>query len=126
MADTDRLVEIWRQIIVGAGKSWVVFEHGTCVVLVEPADDLAARAVAILGEFGPVQAGTPAADFGTVPLDAAPGWVVTGHHPDVLTYVAPGEVGEPDNLAVGLTGRAKRDLDGHELTVVHVEDKRGL
>ena len=124
MADTDRLVETWRQIIVGDGRSWVAFEHGTCVVLAEPADDLAVRAVEILREFGPVRTGTPAADFGTVPLGAAPGWVVTGHHPGVLTYVAPGELPEPDNLAVGLTGRSKRDLDAHELTVVHVEDKR--
>ena len=43
----------------------------------------------------------------------------------MLTYVAPEEVSEPDNdLAIGLTGRAKRDLDARELTVVHVEDRR--
>jgi len=44
--------------------------------------------------------------------------------PDVLTYVAPEEVAEPTNLMVGLIGRAKRDCDGQELEVVHVEDRR--
>lgn len=127
MADKDPLIETWRQIIEGDEKSWVLFENGTCVILVDPADDLAAQAVAILREFGPVQPGSPSADFGTVPLDKAPGWVVTGHHPDVLTYVDPGEVPEKDEnttLAVGLIGRAQRDQDAQDLTVIHVEDKR--
>ena len=127
MAETDPLVETWRQIIVGDGKSWVLFKHGTCVVLVEPGDDLADRAVAVLREFGPVQPGSPAADFGTIALESAPGWVVTGHHPDVLAYVSPGEVAQVDdnlNLAVGLAGRAKRDQDARHLTITHVEDKR--
>ena len=132
MADKDPLVDTWRQIIVGDEKSWVLFEHGTCVVLVDPADDLAAQAVAILREHGPVRAGSPSADFGTVPLESVPGWVVTSHHPDILTYVSPDDVGEDDitqdddntPLAVGLTGRADRDRDAHDLTVIHVEDKR--
>jgi hypothetical protein len=51
--------------------------------------------------------------------------VVTGHHPDVLTYVSPTEAEEDaSTLAVGLTGRSKRDRDGTELNVIHVEDKR--
>jgi hypothetical protein len=127
MAETDPLVETWRQIIVGDEKSWVLFNHGTCVVLVEPGDDLADRAVAVLREFGPVQPGCPAADFGTVTLDSGPGWVVTGHHPDVLTYVSPDEVSQTDDnlhLAVGLTGRLKRDQDARDLTITHVEDRR--
>ena len=125
MSDVPELVQTWRRIIVGDHKSWVLFAHGTCVVLLDPADDLADQAVGIMREYGPVHVGSPAGDFGTIDLDAAPGWAVTGHHPDVLTYVAPEEVSEPDNdLVVGLTGRAKRDLDGRELTVVHVEDRR--
>ncbi|WP_026405229.1 hypothetical protein [Actinomadura rifamycini] len=122
---TEELVAVWRDVITGDHKSWVLFEHGTCVILMEPEDDLAVQATGLLREFGPVQAGTPAGDFGTIDLDAAPGWAVYGHHNDVLTYVAPEEVGdEPSDLAVGLLGRSKRDQDGKELTVVHVEDKR--
>ncbi|WP_129308619.1 hypothetical protein [Streptomyces sp. L2] len=55
---------------------------------------------------------------------AAEGWVVTGHHRDVLTYVAPGEPGDRSQTAVGMYGRGKRDRDGTELRVIHVEDDR--
>jgi len=132
MADKDPLVDTWRQIIVGDEKSWVLFAHGTCVVLVSPAGDLAAQAVTILREHGPVRAGSSSADFGTVPLESVPGWVVTSHHADILTYVSPDDADEDDitqdddttPLAVGLIGRANRDRDAQELTVIHVEDKR--
>ncbi|MFF9869547.1 hypothetical protein ACF1G0_29795 [Streptomyces sp. NPDC013953] len=55
----------------------------------------------------------------------ADGWVVTGHHQDVLTYVAPDEPSGQDNLAVGMCGRSKRHRDGTQLHIVHVEDRRG-
>ncbi|MDG4826282.1 hypothetical protein O7635_30905 [Asanoa sp. WMMD1127] len=121
------LAAVWRRIIRGEGKSWVAFAHGTCVVLPapRPRDDLAKRAIDILREYGPVHPGSPAGDFGTIELEDGPGWVVWGHHNDVLTYVGPDEVDDDDgDLAIGLHGRGKRDSDGHELTVVHVEDKR--
>ncbi|AEB46797.1 hypothetical protein VAB18032_28631 [Micromonospora maris AB-18-032] len=50
--------------------------------------------------------------------------MVYGHHDDVLTYVGPDEISDGSDLAVGLYGRHKRDRDGHELDVVHIEDKR--
>lgn len=117
---------VWRRVVVGDGKSWVVFRHGTCVVLPAPRPraDLAAAAVRILRRYGPVQAGTPAGDFEVVTLDPGPGWVVLGHHPDVLNYVDPGEVSDGDDAFVGLLGRAGRDRDGRELEVAHVEDRR--
>lgn len=121
------LADRWRQIIIGENKSWVVFAHGTCVILMEPVADLEAAAVEILREYGPVHAGTPAGDFGTITLDPGPGWVVYGHHNDVLTYVGPDEIdgdGADGDLAIGLYGRSKRDQDGRELQVVHVEDNR--
>jgi hypothetical protein len=124
MAGVEELVDTWRQVIVGEHKSWVLFASGTAVVLVDPADDLAGQAVGILREYGPVHPGSSAGDFATIDLTPAPGWVVTGHHPDVLTYVAPDEVSPVSDVVVGLTGRAKRDRDARELTVVHVEDKR--
>jgi hypothetical protein len=128
MADVGELVETWRQIIIGDQKSWVLFAYGTCVVLVSPEQDLAGQATEILREHGPVHPGSPAGDFTVISGAGAPGWVITYDHPDVLNHVAPDEVAEPsdrgDDLHVGLTGRAKRDRDGHELTVLHVEDKR--
>jgi len=132
LMDTEELVSTWRQIltrpnIVGDAKSWVMFDHGTCVVLPEPhpEDDLGERAVSLLAEYGPVHIGSPAADFAVVRLEDLPGWCVSCHHDDVLTYVEPGDVTRgAGDLEVGLCGRSKRHMDGTELTVAHIEDER--
>jgi hypothetical protein len=124
--DAEELVEVWRQIIVGDSKSWVLFENGTCVILMQPESDLAAQATALLEEWGPVQVATPSADFNVIELAEQPGWVVTCHHPDILTYVPPDEFAtpEPAEVLVGLAGRSMRDQDASDPHVVHVEDKR--
>jgi hypothetical protein len=121
------LVPIWRSIILGDQKSWVLFKNGTCVILMEPEADLSVQAVALMKEWGPVHAGCPAGDFGTIELTNAPGWVVTSHHNDILTYVGTDEINEadPSDLVVGLFGRGKRDQDAQELEIIHVEDRRG-
>ncbi|MFI5760403.1 hypothetical protein ACIA8F_05605 [Streptomyces sp. NPDC051563] len=122
--NTEMLIDVWRRILVNPRASWVLFEQGTCVVLTAPDGELAGQAAAILREFGPVHAGSSAGDFGAIELKDADGWVVTGHHNDVLTYVGPDEVGDPSELTVGLCGRSKRHRDGTDLRVVHVEDGR--
>jgi hypothetical protein len=126
MMDPAESAAAWRDVINGPDKSWVVFENGTCVVLTDPADDLAGQAVAILREHGPVHPGSSYGDFGTITLDDGRGWVVTCHHNDILTYVAPDEVDadRASDLIVGLLGRSKRGQDAEELRVVHVEDRR--
>jgi hypothetical protein len=122
----DDLVETWRSIIVGENKSWVLFEHGTCVIFTNATGDLAKQATDLLAEWGPVQVGTDAGDFDVVELAEHPGWVVTCHHPDILTYVDQEEVGaQAAEIMIGLIGRSKRDQDAHELTVVHVEQNDG-
>lgn len=55
--ETAALIEKWRSIIVGDEKSWVLFAHGTCVILMQPGDDLAGQATELLREHGPVAAG---------------------------------------------------------------------
>jgi hypothetical protein len=126
----DPLIETWRRIIVGDEKSWVLFEHGTCVVLMKPEQDLAKQAIDLMKEYGPVIVGTPAGDFNVIALKDHPGWVVTSHHPDILTYVAPDEVNKAglgsDDMMVGLIGRSKRAQDAEELDIVHIEDRRKL
>lgn len=117
---------IWQRIIVGDDKSWVAFANGTCVIVMAPAaGDLAAQATALLAEWGPVHVGTPSADFNVITLPDDAGWVVTCHHPDVLTFVAPDEVAVPNELVVGMMGRSRRDDDAAEPRVVHVADRRG-
>ena len=119
------LVDKWRRIIIGDEKLWVLFSNGTCVILMEPEDDLEAQAIELMREWGPVHVGSPAGDFNTITLPDDPGWVVTCHHNDILTYVAPDELDEdPDDVMVGLLGRSKRDQDSEDLQVIHVEDNR--
>ena len=122
--DTEILVDVWQRLLADPRKSWVLFEHGTCVVLPAPEGELAEQATELLKKFGPVHAGSSAGDFGLIDLEDVEGWVVTGHHNDVLTYVGPDEPGDQSEIAVGLLGRAKRHRDGTELHIVHIEDKR--
>jgi len=123
--DVKALVDTLRRIIVGEGKSWVLFEHGTCVILKAASPEgLEEQATALLKEWGPVVVGTPAGDFDVVALQDDPGWVVTCHHPDILTYVGADEFpegAELNDLIIGLLGRSRRHQDAEELEVVHVE-----
>ncbi|MFC5241344.1 hypothetical protein [Streptomyces atrovirens] len=123
--NTETLTDVWQRLLADPRKSWVLFEHGTCVVLTAPEGELAEQATGILRGFGPAHAGSAAGDFGVIALEDAEGWVVTGHHDDVLTYVGPDEPQDRSEIAVGLLGRSKRHRDGTELHVVHVEDRRG-
>ncbi len=123
--NTETLRDIWQRLLADPHKSWVLFEHGTCVVLTAPEGELAEQATGILREFGPVHAGSSAGDFGVIDPEDVEGWVVTGQHNDVLTYVGPDEPGDQSQIAVGLCGHSKRHRDGTELNVVHVEDGRG-
>ncbi|MEU0338518.1 hypothetical protein ABZ092_05900 [Streptomyces bobili] len=123
--NTENLIAVWRRLLTDPRKSWVLFEHGTCVVLPTPDGELAEQATGVLREFGPARAGSSAGDFGVIDPTDAEGWVVTGHHNDVLTYVGPDESTDPSQIAVGLVGRSKRHRDSTELHVVHVEDRRG-
>jgi hypothetical protein len=121
-----QLIEVWRRIVVGDSKSWVLFSHGTCVIIMQPKADLLAQAVELMREYGPVHVGSPAGDFSVITLTAHPGWAVTCHHNDILTYVAPEELSadKRDDVMIGMFGRGKRDCDASELEVIHVEDKR--
>jgi hypothetical protein len=121
-------VEAWRKTLVGA-KVWVLFENGTCVVLVKPEEDPQAQATALLEEWGPVHVGSPSADFSVVTLKNGLGWVVTCHHNDILTLVFKDEIdlgddGDANTVAIGMAGRGKRRADAEALNVVHVEDMR--
>jgi hypothetical protein len=123
----DIRLEELREIISKNGQVWVLFEHGTVVVLREPEADPKTQAIDILREYGPVVVGTELGDFNVVTLDDGQGWMVTASHEAVFTYVRPDDL-PPKRLSdfeIGLYGRNRRDMDGKELNVVHVEDRRG-
>jgi hypothetical protein len=118
----NTLVEAWQAVLKGQKKTWVVFKRGTCVILDPGTGDPAVEATSILRERGKVHAGSEAGDFSVVHLKDIPGWVVTSHDDNILTYVAQDEVSAPiTDLNVGLTGRSKRDQDAREPEVLHIE-----
>jgi hypothetical protein len=110
------------QMLAHHDKPWVVFAHGTCVILREPGHDSAQQATELI-ERWPVHAGSELGDFSVLTLTDVPGWVITCAHPDILTYLAPEEVeGEGTaEVALGLLGREKRDQDAHEKRIIFVK-----
>jgi hypothetical protein len=121
----DEALTAWSQILDGTRYPWVLFSNGTCVVLTEPEPDPVAHAKRILVEWGPVEEGTSSTDFSVITLEEQPGWAVTSHHDDLLTFVGVSEFPDlPTDVAVGLQGRRKRVLDAASLQVIHVSDPR--
>lgn len=116
-------IERWRQLLAQNEHPWALFAHGTCVVLVDPEQDIAQQATELLAQW-PVHAGSNLGDFGVITPPDIPGWVITCAHPDILTYLAPEEVEQeaPSEVVLGLLGRAKRDQDAHEKRVIFVND----
>lgn len=121
----DNQANVWHNIIADQQKVWVVFEHGTCVILVEPSQDLQKQAKELLAEYGPVHPGSSFGDFSVSELEDYPGWVVFGHHPDILNYVPPDDTA-PSDLVIGLIGRGHRDQDAQNLNIVYVNDPRSV
>lgn len=119
----DKMIGVLQTYLSKEGAPWVLFQHGTVVVLRSPGPDLAAQATGLLQEWGPVVVATPAGDFNVLKPPAIPGWIVTSHHADIFTYVGLEEVGgdDPSDVFTGLMGRAKRDQDSHELAITHIE-----
>jgi hypothetical protein len=124
--DIQARVAVWRKIIEGPHKSWVLFRNGTCVVMVRSEPNLAQQARHILADWGAVGTTNPTADYRVVKVTKAPGWVVACHEPDILVYLAPEEFGEeePSEDQIGKLGRGRRYADAAEMEVVHVEDRR--
>ena len=59
-----------------------------------------------------------------ITLSVGSGWVVTGHHPDILNFVFADEGDDDNHVPIGLLGRSLRAMDAEYLRVVHIEDKR--
>lgn len=118
------LIEAWRKIIGSDAKTWVLFGHGTVVIFNQPETDPGGQAVELMKSWGPVVVGTPAGDFNVITASQTPGWLVTCHHTNILTYVSPDEVESPttSDWIIGLIGRSKRDQDAQELEILHIEN----
>lgn len=104
---------IYRKIIDPKFKDWVVFNHGTCVIIYNSKGNLKTEAVDILKKYGHVTQGTPSADFTVTKIDS--GWIVTGNQPGILNYVSEDEGYGKEDPEIGLIGRNKKEEDCKEL-----------
>ncbi len=112
---------VFESIIIGEGKHMAIFSNGTCVIFHKSQDNIEQEATSLMMKWGPVSAGSSAGDFSIIHLDEYPGWLVTSHHDDIITYVAPseGEFDVNEEVAIGFYGRSKRDTDSSELSIIH-------
>lgn len=118
---SSSLAATWKQILEGnPPKPWVVFRHGTCVILNEPVTDPVAEAKQLLKKWGPYVAGTSSGDMLIYTLRNDLGFVVGGGHPNIFSFVD-SEIclgGQTSSCLPGLVGRYIRDLDAKELIIV--------
>lgn len=108
-------------------QDWVLFKNGTYIVFdnADTIPDLENEAIKSMKEFGPVYAGGSAGDFGVTYLSKSEGWVVSGHGYGMYTYVHPNELNseKPNDVEIGLFGRSKRNLDGENPVIIHINRK---
>ncbi|WNI37837.1 hypothetical protein [Chryseobacterium sp. SG20098] len=105
-------------------QDWVLFENGTYIIFddISIIGDVKEKALQLMKEFGPVYAGGPAGDFNVIHLNLTEGWLVSGHGYGMYTYVHPSELDSesPNDLEIGLYGRSKRDSDGQNPEIIHI------
>lgn len=108
-------------------QDWVLFQNGTYIIFdsIDIDTDMEAEAVALMKQYGPVYAGGEAGDFAVTYLNQTEGWIVSGHGYGMYTYVNPNELSSisPSEVEIGLFGRSKRDDDGQQPVVLHVNRK---
>ncbi|RLJ32838.1 hypothetical protein CLU97_2303 [Chryseobacterium sp. 7] len=111
-------------------QDWVLFENGTYIIFddITTIEDVKEESIKLMKEFGPVSAGGPAGDFSVIHLNLTEGWLVSGHGYGMYTYVHPSELDSesPNDLEIGLYGRSKRDSDGQNPEIIHINSAETL
>jgi len=129
------LMAIWTDILEGSEHPWALFQFGTCVILQNPGphEDLKQQAIDMMGKWAIPIPGNPSFKYSISFLtnQGIPGCIISCHHPDIMTYVAPAEAPvcgsglyEGIRMQVGDFGRKKRQWDCETLKIIHLEDKR--
>ncbi|MBU0743116.1 hypothetical protein KJ554_12315 [bacterium] len=124
----DHLIDCWRGLNSAERRPWVLFEHGTCVTIPDPGDDLIAQAAGLIAGLADAPPGNPARHVVT-PCDDR-GWLVATGHESIRTYVenvalaAGAGGGDQDAVAVAMWGQSFCGRDARELGAVYVEDSR--
>jgi hypothetical protein len=88
----EELVAAVEKTVRDRTLPWVLFSHGTFVILAPELllrADLAAAALLCLARYGPVHPGTPSADFSVAALQHVGGWAVSSHGPGLFPMSTP-------------------------------------
>ncbi len=110
------------QRLMDPSRLWVLFEHGTVVVLPSVEDVERAERLARI-ELAWDRALAPGTAAGDPAVESYPphGWVVASRDPDVFTFVPSGAVGRgATDVMIGALGRAAHEADVHGGRVLHV------
>ncbi|MCH2034192.1 MAG: hypothetical protein MK202_11845 [Tenacibaculum sp.] len=122
--NTNSLLENVKLAINPKFKNWVLFQNGTYIIFdsIKDSKNIREEAIRKMKKYGPVSAGGPAGDFNVINLKNPKAWIVSGHCYGMYTYVNPKELDSqtPNDVTVGLFGRSKRNLDGLNPIVIHV------
>lgn len=119
---SEELTSIYKRVIEPKLKDWVVFEHGTCVIIYHPPKDLKTEAIEVLEKYGAVAPGSLSADFTVTKIDS--GWIVTGDQPGILNYVSEDKGREKENYEIGLFSRNQKEQDSKELKVIYINQPK--
>jgi hypothetical protein len=121
------LIEHVKLAINPKFQDWVLFQNGSYIVFnnTDKIEDIRKEAIKIMAEYGPVNIGSTAGDFGVITLKKAQGWSISGHYYGMYTYVHPSEINTLalNESQIGLFGRSKRDLDGQNPVIIYISRK---
>jgi hypothetical protein len=113
----DARIERWRQL-AGEEKTWVLFAHGTCVVLDAPADDPVVEACGALSGWAvDAELGEDRVTLSPVPEG---GWVAATVPPRLRAFVDPDDL--PPRPEAALVAREARGIfaaDARRLEAVY-------
>lgn len=115
--NSEELVVIYKKVIEPKLKDWVIFEHGTCVIIYKSQGDLKSEAIETLKKYGTLTPGSSSADFQVLKVDSD--WIVAGDQPGILNYVSYEEGKEKEDYEIGIIGRNKKEYDSQELKIIY-------
>ena len=118
--NSEQLINIYKKVIEPKLQDWVIFEHGTCVIIYHPPKDLKTEAKEVLQKYGHVHPGTSTADFNVLEVNG--GWIVAGNQPGILNYVSEEKGRGKEDFEIGLIGRDQKELDRKELKIFYLNN----
>lgn len=126
----EELLSKVQQSIIPVYKNWVLFKHGTYVIIddISGIPDVAQEALRLLEAYRPKSALEKKDwDYSISHLDRVEGWSVYGRGYGIYTYVNPNEMidaASPPNIIV--FSRNKRTMDENNPQILYISSAEGI